>query len=228
MVRRRRKPTRQSRARRVGQGSSMAAKAYRLARSVALTRPKPETKVFNTRATGFTIGNTGAAGAAPTYNICLPTPGTGDENNRIGDAIKLKNILIEGYFTSHASSTTSQYVLMYLVWDIRGNSISSVNDLFAPTDAGTAAAPFSHTDWDNRFQFKILRKKRFRLSPQGQVGDRQSFKIYLPVSRKKMYTNFDAGTTTVTHGALKLCFIAQDAANTPTGNYVSRVSYTDA
>lgn len=197
--------------------SRTAVRAMRLLKAL----PKPELKAYETSSFGQAPNDsTGLA-----YNLALPAAGTGD-NQRIGDEIRLNSVNVRIRVQVNASSPDTQVLKYYILWDKRGNSVSSASDIQSPVANGTAMASLAFSNWDKKSQFRILKTGNITVNPVGQPGDVKNKEIYMKL--RNLMTHFDATTTTVNSGALKLVVVSGSASILPTFDMISRVTYYDA
>lgn len=206
-----------------GSAKALASRALVLAKKLQRTRPKPEDKYKSGRYTAVSIGNTGAAGAAPTYTLCSPAQGD-SQNERDGDSIKLKHLRVQGALYGNASWVTPRYVTMIVYWDKENDK--TISEVINGADIATSNAPFGQQEWDNKFSLRILKRVLYKVGPANAGNALGSVPVKLELSLKSLYQSFDAGTTTPTQGMLKLAFISQDAVNKPTIDFVYRCIFT--
>lgn len=188
----------------------MAYKALRLARKVA-NAVNIEYKINDTLANGTTFDY---AGTMVTVNN--PAQGSTDVT-RIGDSIKCQNLMLRFLLTRGAGDSTGRVIVF---WDDQ-NQISTGANLLEVT--GTASSVLSPKLYDARFRSKVLYDKVFVMDQVNQSTWDENVQIKID-----QHTQFNAGSTTINTGALKVLFISNiTGANIPTVNYYSRLSFTD-
>lgn len=151
--------------------------------------------------------------------ITLNNPAQGDsDNSRDGDSMKCQNLVLR-YFVSH---TAKCFVRVIVYWD-QQNTVSAASSLLDAAQVGTVQAPIAYKDYDNRFKSKILHDRTFNIDPasKGQFFVDTVIKI-------DRHTQFEAGSTTINTGALKILLVSNLA---PTNNVylegLARLTYTD-
>lgn len=160
-------------------------------------------------------------------NLTLATPGyvgqivqlntiaQGDtDTTRDGDSLKLQKLK----FSCLISNTRVASARVVIFWD-QQNVVANPLDLL--DNVGTADGPLSYKNYDKRFQSKILMDRRVILHPNSQA---RLIEGNLPIHR---HTQFEAGTTTINTGALKVLFLGDAAAAQSTFRWISRLSFTD-
>lgn len=154
----------------------------------------------------------------PGYNGALYTfngLAQGDtDGTRDGDSLKVQDFAFKCLINNNRVGTARVIVL----WD-QGNEITGVSDVL--NNSGTAYAPLSLKDWDKRFESKIIFDKMIHLGPYNQT---KFFKKKLRIGK---HTQFEAGTTTINSGALKMIFIGDSNVNMTSFRFISRLTYTD-
>lgn len=163
----------------------------------------------------------------PDYNGTLVTlnnmaQGTTDAT-RIGDSIKVQNVIIRGQVVNNATSNQLNRTRIMLIWDEQ-NQISSITDLLEST--GSVFVMYSPKNYDKRFRSIVLYDQVFSTATfTGSQAFFRDFEINLPINK---HTQFSAGTTTINTGALKLVLISSGiTSNLPSVDGYVRVTYTD-
>lgn len=148
----------------------------------------------------------------------LITPAQGSANNqRTGDSIKCKNLTIRGQIQY---DTIAENCRVMLVMD-KENSIATGANLLQTT--GSVLATLSQKDNDNYYKSKILWDKVFT------VNANMPIRTFNKVFKLDFHTHFEAGSTTIEDGSLKLVFFGQTngAAGASQHLFVTEVSYID-
>lgn len=136
---------------------------------------------------------------------------------RDGDSLKNQSVQIKIQCNANSNQQNNGRVIVF--WD-KENKTSATTDLLETAD------PFSFKAYDTRFQTKVLWDKRIVFSSTAvENGQIHTFDINLPLGA---HTQFEAGTTTINTGALKILFLSdQNATNYPTYSVYSRLLFTD-
>lgn len=185
-----------------------AQKALKMAKYVA-GLVNAESKYFETSSTGDTANFNGTI-----FNIFQPAQGTA-VNQRSGDSVKMKNLTFRGQLVIGG---TNELVRIIIFID-KENSISGANTLIQGT--GTTIAVLGNKIQDNKYDSRILWDKTFNMTSANTPM--KEFKIKLKLDS---HVNFNAGTTTVANGALKMALIGQSAGGSLL-RYDTYVSYLD-
>lgn len=141
-----------------------------------------------------------------------------NDNQRVGDSIKNQSLTIRYYLANNAPGVPSMARVIVL-WDPQVR-ITAVNQVLENT--GTPLAPISAKLYDTRFQSRFLYDRIHNIypdKPQDYVD------IVIPVN---LHTQYLAGSTTLTTGALRLILISnQVGAAAPSMTMFGRLTYTD-
>lgn len=148
--------------------------------------------------------------------IDIPQGDTSEQ--RIGNSIKLTNVLIRGDAIINSADTNS-LVRLVLVRDLQqqGDSPPVWLDIF------DTATPNTALNRNNAGRFKILADRRFTLSKNGQ--DVHLFKIFKKLNFHVRYNGPLA--TDFQKNGLYLAWITGESTNLPTIDVTARVSYID-
>lgn len=151
----------------------------------------------------------------------LNTPAQGQtDTTRIGDSIKIQNLTLRGYIYANALATSTLFRLM-VIWDPQNKS-SATSDILQ--NIASVYAPISPKNYDKKFQTKVLLDKCYSIVSGGADSAMRQFDFVLPINQ---HTQFDAASTTINTGALKILLVSAAGANLPTCVYSARVTYTD-
>lgn len=155
------------------------------------------------------------------HTLNAPAQGDGD-TTRDGDSMKNQSVGLKIQFTANAAADHN--VRMIIFWD-KQNTVSAGSDLLEIT--GTSDAPYSFKKHDTRFESKVLYDVRFVLSANSPESGKFHL-IDIPYIKLNKHTQFNAGTTTINTGALKLLVICGGVTtNLPTVSVYSRLKFTD-
>lgn len=194
--------------------ADMAYSGYKLA--VKLARyVNAEEKFHDATLTGSTVDYT--TGVVSTLNAI--SQGDTDET-RDGDSVKITRIT--GSIQCSGNAAANTIVRYWIVWDPM-NTITTLANFW---DTGSATAVLGNKDHDHRFQTRVL----FDSKPRALVVANDSYVRIRPINLKIFkHTQFEAGTTTINSGAIKLFAISDqaNASNEPTLRAQLRVHYID-
>lgn len=157
------------------------------------------------------------------HKLTMPTVGTGDAGNRIGDRIRLTSIDMR--YTLIHSDGTNFTRLIFFQWKPDANNYApQVGDIL-PTGISDMNVPVKH-DLAKGGQLNVLYDKVHAQSETGSTA---------AIFRKKFFTRgfgrdvqFTNGATTGTNQLYLLTVSDSAAAPHPTLDYRFRVNYTDA
>lgn len=174
-----------------------------------------EKKYFDSSQTNQNILNTGN-----TYTLCAPAEGTGAVNERNGQKILLKNILIRGSININASATASPVRLMLVVDKMMNGSYPAVTDVLQ------SASPYSPLDIDDsQGRFVVLYDKLINLNQDG--ADSYTFKIFKQLNFHQMFRGTTGVEANLGKNYIFLLAISTESTNYPTITYMNRVKYVD-
>lgn len=194
--------------------ADMAYNGYRLA--VKLARyVNAEEKYHDATLTGSTLDHT--SGIVTTLN----NPAQGDTDlTRDGDSIKITRITGSVMcFGNAGSNTISRF---WIIWDPQ----NAVTTLAQHWETGAATSILGNKDHDLRFRSRVL----YDSGPMPHVLSSSTYvrtrKINIPVFK---HTQFEAGTTTINTGAIKIIAMSDqaNATNEPTLRAQLRVHFID-
>ena len=170
-----------------------------------------EYKFFDTQAT-TNVDYTGS------LNILNSMAQGQTDVTRIGDSIKVQNLVVRGAIASSAVATSS--LRMMIIWDPQNKTTTTADVL---EYVGSVYAPFSPKDYDKRFQTKVLYDRVHSLVPTAESA-LTHFDYVIPINQ---HTQFEGASTTINSGALKMLIISSSIANLPVVVFQARISYTD-
>lgn len=149
------------------------------------------------------------------YNLNVMAQGDTD-TTRDGDSIKVLNDSINLVVTRNGADALVRVIVF---WDQMAK-YSAVGNFLATT--GSILAPLSPRNHDSRFWFKTLYDQVYSVTAD---QPQQMDKIRIKINR---HTQFDAGTTTVDSGVLRILLISdQVTSNLPVVDFTSRCFFTD-
>lgn len=152
-----------------------------------------------------------------TQQLCLIAQGTND-NQRIGNSIKITSIMIRGFVTFNQTATASM-CRMILVWDKQANEAAlTAGDLLESEDVS------SNLNIDNGKRFTVLWDKYFTLYAEKPII---AIKYYRKLNHKIRYDNAAAAITSITEGNLCLVRISNESVNYPVASLDMRLRYVD-
>jgi len=163
------------------------------------------------------------------HDLCDPAQGH-DQDERGGDSVKPLQLTLRGYMYPDSTGGDVQQlrVIIFRYKDENGATLTP-DDILDPGLLGSTSACQTSKNWDKRFHSKILYDKVFTI---GKVGST----VNIPSTRtikitKKLYghINWADSTSTEEGGGLYMLTLSNTAltADSPTLQWVSRVTYTD-
>lgn len=150
--------------------------------------------------------------------ISVMAQGTGD-NERIGTKVIFQNITFNGVLTA-SNTATSTFVRLILLVDKEFNQA-----LPAVADVLQAVNVVSPLHEDNTKRFVVLKNKLMNMSNTGQNNAKMKFFIKLP-----FHGFYDGGGATAAdckENQILLLLVSDQAVNTPSLHWFSRIKYTD-
>lgn len=140
-------------------------------------------------------------------------------SSRDGNQIRAKSLELNFNVTQHSSATASQArVIVGIQTDPEGNPP-------AWTDLMISATTVAPRNLQNRHNFIILKDYVFPLAINGRRNAASQF--YRRIDLKQLYNGTGASIGSLKQGGLFIAYLANEATNTPTLNYYSRVRYLD-
>lgn len=144
-------------------------------------------------------------------------------STRDGRSVKLTSWFMRAILYNSASATSDTTVRMVLVHDKQVNqSLASASDIVE--NVGLTGL----MNRDNADRFKVLFDKTFILKPSysGEVAN-ISFQKYIPLNLHIKYDGTGGGIADITSNELLLFTVSNQATNTPTIAYRTRVKFVD-
>lgn len=139
---------------------------------------------------------------------------------RDGDSLKMMNLHLRSQFTVNVNSDCNVRLIVYFD---KANVVTAGSDLLEVT--GSSAAPWSFKNYDKRFQSKIIFDQRFILTTDAAAQQYVTIDKMFAIGK---HTQYEAGTTTINSGALKVLVISDlVTTNLPTVSHYSRITYVD-
>lgn len=189
--------------------ASYGMQAYKLATKLA-SLVNVEEKIFSNNYS-FNVGYDGND-----YYQLNAIPQGDTDVTRDGDSCKIQRVSINGHIGINGSASQT-VVRILLFWDDDAN-LTAANFW---TNLSTAYAVDSHKNHDYRFKSKMLIDKKFSLTTNDGVA---MIDMNAMIGR---HTQFNAGTTTINSGSLRLLVLSDQAINEPAINLVTTVYFTD-
>lgn len=191
-------------------------KTYWMAKK-ALALTNPEFKLHNFQQTANTINTSGTIDT-----ISLIAQGDTD-TTRDGNSIKITRMHIRGFIKQDAVATQTM-IRMMVVLDRQTNGAQfSMSDLIADTTAGDAIV--SPLVINNKFRFRVLVDRVYHMSSESSTIIK--FNIFRKMGMKMRYSANAAAITSCPSKSIAVVFISDEATNSPTVTYFSRLRYLD-
>lgn len=141
-------------------------------------------------------------------------------NERTGDSIKIKDLVIRGEFNRNVLGLTSE-VCRIIVFIDKENLVTTGSQFLQVT--GSYSSVYSQKSENNRYLTKTLYDKTFVVN--NTDTQQRYFKIYL--KNLNHHVHFLTGLSTVRNNEIKMLTICQSASNGAQFSYISRFSYVD-
>ncbi len=199
-------------------------KADRYAGVLALKYSKRALSLLNVEFKNHDVTAVGTTINLSPIIIQLTNIAQGDTGEtRDGSQVKLSAFLLKFDICGNVNSTNT-LVRVMLVWDKQTNqAIYGSGDLLEDTtDVLIIQSPYN---LDNKWRFKVLYDKVFRLSSAS--NNAISIKKYFKMSRKIRFDNSTSAIADLTSGSLSLVFFGNQSTNKPVITYFNRVRYID-
>lgn len=172
-----------------------------------------EYKHIDTNSTTITPG---ATGAIYSMNSCAEGDGSG---NRNGLSLRMKSLYLKVYFQMHASATASA-IRWCVVLDKSPNSnIATYSDIFESNSI------VSQTNNKTNHRFRVLSDNLLTMSGSGEENGSRN--VYKQLNHVVKYSSGGGTDGDLEKNQILLCIVSNEATNTPSFNYSSRVRFID-
>lgn len=170
-----------------------------------------EKKKFDRTEGAKTPDNTGIVD-----NLVGIAQGDGDQD-RNGNSIYVRSVNIKGNIKINAAASNT-FIRVSVVQDTQqiADTVPAWTDIYESADVN------AHLNNLTVGRFKVLKDRTFRLDADDPG---KMFEINLPMRHHVRYNG--SATSDIQKGAIYLCMVSNEPANTPTLSYQSRVSYHD-
>lgn len=185
--------------------SSLAKKAYRLAKKAYKL---PELKYHEESVTPTSVSGTGSITEASDM-----IEGTSD-NQRIGVVIHPTSLKIRCTMKLNAAATDTLVRMLVYRWVSEGNTTLS--------EVLETATVNSFKSQNLRYQSEILYDRVFRLS----TTEKPEIFLQKSIKLRKMIC-YPGGSNNANRNGIYIAFVSDEAVNTPTITYTSRLFYRD-
>lgn len=172
-----------------------------------------EYKLIDIVETSQAVGNSG-------HLISLNHVGQGDTHQlRNGTSVLNKSLIFKYYITPHASATDT-YMRIVLLVDNRPNStIATISEIFSE------ARITGHLSSVSAGRFRVL--SEFLISVNASSSENTIGKLFKELNFHTKYDGSDSTQNGLMKGQLLLYCISNQATNTPTLHYSTRVRFID-
>jgi hypothetical protein len=142
---------------------------------------------------------------------------------RIGNSIKMQHIELHGRIFKNASATAS-VIRCAMVRDLDGyGTLPTTAQIFETV--GSATAPLTQHDFLNRKRFAFVAEWFFTLNSTGDSS--MELELHKDHDGHILYLGTTAAEASDGKGSLYMVFISDEATNTPTFAFSSRIIFTD-
>ncbi len=177
-----------------------------------------ETKFHDRTQTAFAVSTTGGG-----YCISQLAQGL-TSTDRVGDSIKLQHIEFTGRIVANASAAQS-LVRVLCFRDLDGYGTAPTYADVCEYDA-SVSAPLSPYKFNKKQRFSILFDDLITIQSSTGISS-VSFQFKTAHEGHVLYLGTTAAAGSDGKGSIYLFFVSDEATNTPTAAFVSRITYTD-
>jgi hypothetical protein len=148
-------------------------------------------------------------------------------NTRVGNSIRVQRFSILGRAAINSATTSFSMVRIILFRDMEGQgSAPTMQDVLEAV--GTNAAPRQPYDYLNRKRFSILGDWYYALTLNaGGQGSVREFQLDVPLVKHTLYRGTTAAAASDGEGTIYIGCVSDEATNTPSVSFTSRITFTD-
>jgi len=145
-------------------------------------------------------------------------------NTRVGNSVRVQRFSLRARVAVNSAVTTFSVVRVAIIRDMEGQGTApTCADIFETV--GTSAAPRQPFDWLNRKRFAVLYDTFLIVSPDTWSARAVYYEIDL--AKHVLYRGTTAAAASDGEGSIYIVSLSDEATNTPTVSYSSRMTYTD-
>lgn len=145
-------------------------------------------------------------------------------NTRVGNSVRVQRVTVRARVAVNSAVTTFSVVRVAIIRDMEGQgSAPACSDIFETV--GTSAAPRQPFDWLNRKRFALLYDTFLTVAPAS--GCAREFIFDVELAKHVLYRGTTAAAASDGEGSIYIVSLSDEATNTPTVSYSSRITYTD-
>jgi len=145
-------------------------------------------------------------------------------NTRVGNSVRVQRFSLRARVAVSSAVTTFSVVRVAIIRDMEGQGTApTCADIFETV--GTSAAPRQPFDWLNRKRFAVLYDTFLVVSPD--TGSAREVYYEIDLAKHVLYRGTTAAAVSDGEGSIYIVSLSDEATNTPTVSYSSRMTYTD-
>ncbi len=145
-------------------------------------------------------------------------------STRVGNSVRVQKFTIRGRVAVNSTVTTYSTVRVAIIRDMEGQGTApTAADVFETV--GSSAAPRQPFDWLNRKRFAVLYDLFLTVSPD--MGSAREFVYDVELAKHVLYRGTTAAAASDGEGSIYIVALSDEATNTPSVSYTSRMTYTD-
>jgi len=148
-------------------------------------------------------------------------------NTRVGNSIRVQRLSIMGRVAVNSSVTSFSMVRVLVFRDMEGQGTApAMSDVLE--SVGSTSAPRQPYDWLNRKRFSIVADWYFPVTVNsGGSTSVREFTLDEPFTKHVLYRGTSAAAASDGEGTIYIGAVSDEATNTPTVAFTSRITYTD-
>ncbi len=145
-------------------------------------------------------------------------------NTRVGNSVRVQRVSVRARVAANSAVTTFSVVRVAIIRDMEGQGTApACSDIFETV--GSSAAPRQPYDWLNRKRFAVLYDMFLTVAPN--TGYAREFDFEKELAKHVLYRGTTAAAASDGEGSIYIVALSDEATNTPSVSYTSRITYTD-
>jgi len=145
-------------------------------------------------------------------------------NTRIGNSVRVQHLVVRGRVAVSSAVTTFSVVRVAIIRDMEGQGTApACSDVFETV--GGSSAPRQPFDWLNRKRFALLYDSLLTVAPAS--GCAREFVYNVELAKHVLYRGTTAASASDGEGSIYIVALSDEATNTPTVAFTSRITFTD-
>jgi len=145
-------------------------------------------------------------------------------NTRVGNSVRVQHFTLRARVAVSSAVTTFSVVRVAIIRDMEGQGTApTCADIFETV--GGSQAPRQPLDWLNRKRFAVLYDTFLVVAPAS--GCAREIYYDIDLAKHVLYRGTTAAAASDGEGSIYIVSLSDEATNTPTVSYSSRMTYTD-